>query len=325
MVDGDRQRGLPRAAGVPLWRLADALMVFLDLRWFGLSPFFTTLSRRQAVRARAGALRQVNAELLATRFVAGRVGARRRAELRDNARELHDVVGHRLTALSLNSCNCSPTRAGPRGAARVMGSRGTDHGSARRHPPGRLAVAARHGLDLRERCRNWRRRSCDRRSRRSSRRAPARPTPIAPRVVLRAAQEGLTNAVAARAGARTSAAGARPAAPRWNSRSGRWALPRRGASRQSGSEGVRERAAGRVGGAGDRSRTARRPAPRGGRAGAVAPATTLAAAPPASRSPTTRRWCAKVCALLWSARPGGRRLGRRWPRLLGLSSPPPST
>lgn len=81
------------------WRLADALMVFLIYGGFQAFAAFTTLSRRQAVE-RAEQLRQVNAELLATRSLlaeSARDGERLRV-----SRELHDVAGHRLTALSLN-------------------------------------------------------------------------------------------------------------------------------------------------------------------------------------------------------------------------------
>lgn len=81
------------------WRLADAPMVFLIYGGFQAFAAFTTLARRQAVE-RAEQLRRVNAELLATRSLlaeSARDGERLRV-----SRELHDVAGHRLTALSLN-------------------------------------------------------------------------------------------------------------------------------------------------------------------------------------------------------------------------------
>jgi signal transduction histidine kinase len=81
------------------WRQPDPLVVLLIYVGFQAFAGFTTRSRRQAVE-RAEELRQVNAELLATRTLlaeSARDGERLRV-----SRELHDVAGHRLTALALN-------------------------------------------------------------------------------------------------------------------------------------------------------------------------------------------------------------------------------
>jgi signal transduction histidine kinase len=81
------------------WQVQGPLVVLLIYAGFQAFAAFTTLSRRQALD-RAEELRRVNAELLATRTLlaeSARDGERLRV-----SRELHDVAGHRLTALALN-------------------------------------------------------------------------------------------------------------------------------------------------------------------------------------------------------------------------------
>lgn len=79
--------------------LGDALVVggsFLGFQLFALYASYTALRERQA-REELG---RVNAELLATRRLLEE--STRTAERLRIARDLHDVVGHHLTALSLN-------------------------------------------------------------------------------------------------------------------------------------------------------------------------------------------------------------------------------
>jgi signal transduction histidine kinase len=81
------------------WGVRDAATMFLIYAGFQGFAAFTTLSRQQALD-RSEDLRRLNAELLATRSLlaeSARDGERLRV-----SRELHDVAGHRLTALSLN-------------------------------------------------------------------------------------------------------------------------------------------------------------------------------------------------------------------------------
>lgn len=81
------------------WRIADpAYLVFI----YGLFQAFALLTTLARVRAEGVSreLREVNAQLLATRELlteSARDGERLRV-----SRELHDVAGHRLTALALN-------------------------------------------------------------------------------------------------------------------------------------------------------------------------------------------------------------------------------
>lgn len=82
-----------------LWRISDPGFVWLV---YGLFQFFALLMTLQRVRAEqvSQQLREVNAQLLATRELlteSARDGERLRV-----SRELHDVAGHRLTALALN-------------------------------------------------------------------------------------------------------------------------------------------------------------------------------------------------------------------------------
>jgi signal transduction histidine kinase len=103
----------PRAAVMALVLLNLAFLVVLMTRWANDGPGFvlfiygvfqafallTTLDRMQAQRI-SRELREVNAQLLATRELlaeSARDGERLRV-----SRELHDVAGHRLTALALN-------------------------------------------------------------------------------------------------------------------------------------------------------------------------------------------------------------------------------
>jgi signal transduction histidine kinase len=103
----------PRAAVMALVLLNLAFLAVLMTRWANDGPGFvlfiygvfqafallTTLDRMQAQRI-SRELREVNAQLLATRELlaeSARDGERLRV-----SRELHDVAGHRLTALALN-------------------------------------------------------------------------------------------------------------------------------------------------------------------------------------------------------------------------------
>ncbi len=103
----------PRAAWALLAAINAAFLAVLLLRWRLDSPFvafliyggfqaFAALASGAVARAEAiaGELRQVNARLLATRSLlaeSARDGERLRV-----SRELHDVAGHKLTALKLN-------------------------------------------------------------------------------------------------------------------------------------------------------------------------------------------------------------------------------
>jgi signal transduction histidine kinase len=103
----------PRAAVTALVLLNLAFLAVLMTRWRNESPGFvlfiyglfqafallTTLDRMRA-QQKSRELREVNAQLLATRELlaeSARDGERLRV-----SRELHDVAGHRLTALALN-------------------------------------------------------------------------------------------------------------------------------------------------------------------------------------------------------------------------------
>jgi signal transduction histidine kinase len=81
------------------WRIADPGFMLLVYGSFEAFALLTTLERVRAERA-SRELREVNAQLLATRELlaeSARDGERLRV-----SRELHDVAGHRLTALALN-------------------------------------------------------------------------------------------------------------------------------------------------------------------------------------------------------------------------------
>ncbi|HTT06406.1 MAG TPA: histidine kinase [Steroidobacteraceae bacterium] len=81
------------------WRVADPAFTLLVYGSFETFALLTTLERVRAERA-SRELRDVNAQLLATRELlaeSARDGERLRV-----SRELHDVAGHRLTALVLN-------------------------------------------------------------------------------------------------------------------------------------------------------------------------------------------------------------------------------
>ncbi|MGH8296449.1 MAG: sensor histidine kinase [Steroidobacteraceae bacterium] len=103
----------PRVAAAGLVLLNLAFLVILIARWrradpaylvfiYGLFQAFALLTTLARVRAEGASreLREVNAQLLATRELlaeSARDGERLRV-----SRELHDVAGHRLTALALN-------------------------------------------------------------------------------------------------------------------------------------------------------------------------------------------------------------------------------
>jgi signal transduction histidine kinase len=82
-----------------LWHVTDALFLVLI---YGSFEAFAAVSSNARARSEAAAaeLRRVNAELLATRALLGE-SARDTERLRVS-RELHDVTGHKLTALNLN-------------------------------------------------------------------------------------------------------------------------------------------------------------------------------------------------------------------------------
>ncbi len=96
-----------------LWHVTDALFVVLI---FGSFEAFAAVSSSARARSEATAVeqRRVNAELLATRALLAE-SARDSERLRVS-RELHDVTGHKLTALNLNlellrhDCELSPRR-----------------------------------------------------------------------------------------------------------------------------------------------------------------------------------------------------------------------
>ncbi len=81
------------------WELPDPLLLVVV---YGSFQAFAALSTRARVRSEAAAmqLREVNAELMATRALLAE-SARDSERLRVS-RELHDVTGHKLTALNLN-------------------------------------------------------------------------------------------------------------------------------------------------------------------------------------------------------------------------------
>jgi signal transduction histidine kinase len=84
---------------VARWRIADAGFILFVYGSFEAFALLTTLERVRAERV-SRQLREVNAQLLATRELlaeSARDGERLRV-----SRELHDVAGHRLTALALN-------------------------------------------------------------------------------------------------------------------------------------------------------------------------------------------------------------------------------
>jgi signal transduction histidine kinase len=84
---------------VARWRIADPGFMLLFYGSFEAFALLTTLERVRAERV-SRQLREVNAQLLATRELlaeSARDGERLRV-----SRELHDVAGHRLTALALN-------------------------------------------------------------------------------------------------------------------------------------------------------------------------------------------------------------------------------
>jgi signal transduction histidine kinase len=81
-----------------LWRPQILLAVFMHLGFQGFAVVMMRVAR--AAEDRAEALRAINAELLATRALL-LDGARDQERLR-LSRELHDVAGHKLTALKLN-------------------------------------------------------------------------------------------------------------------------------------------------------------------------------------------------------------------------------
>ncbi len=81
------------------WRIADPGFTLFVYGSFEAFALLTTLERARAQRV-SRELREVNAQLLATRELlaeSARDGERLRV-----SRELHDVAGHRLTALALN-------------------------------------------------------------------------------------------------------------------------------------------------------------------------------------------------------------------------------
>jgi signal transduction histidine kinase len=87
------------AALITRWRIADPAFTLLIYGLFQAFALLTTLERVRAQRVSQD-LREVNAQLLATRELlaeSARDGERLRV-----SRELHDVAGHRLTALALN-------------------------------------------------------------------------------------------------------------------------------------------------------------------------------------------------------------------------------
>jgi signal transduction histidine kinase len=81
------------------WRVRDPIRVVLLMAGFQMFAAITAYSSRRATSA-AESLRAVNADLLATRSLLAE-GARASERLR-LSRELHDVSGHKLTALKLN-------------------------------------------------------------------------------------------------------------------------------------------------------------------------------------------------------------------------------
>ncbi|MGH8318583.1 MAG: sensor histidine kinase [Steroidobacteraceae bacterium] len=84
---------------VARWHVADPGFMLFVYGSFEAFALLTTLERVRAERV-SGQLREVNAQLLATRELlaeSARDGERLRV-----SRELHDVAGHRLTALALN-------------------------------------------------------------------------------------------------------------------------------------------------------------------------------------------------------------------------------
>lgn len=173
------------------WHVANPALELFTYGLFQSFAVLTTLQRARAERA-SRQLREVNAQLLATRELlaeSARDGERLRV-----SRELHDVAGHRLTALALN-LELLGQEAGvsQRHEWQVARALVTDLLSELRSVV--ASLRRHHGIDVREALRRI---------------ADAFPTPSihldvdervridgAERadVILRAGQEGLTNAV----------------------------------------------------------------------------------------------------------------------------------
>ena len=82
-----------------LWRSPEALQLLIIYAGFQLFAAMATLAMKRAA-ASAAELREVNAHLLATRSLL--TESARESERLRLSRELHDVSGHKLTALKLN-------------------------------------------------------------------------------------------------------------------------------------------------------------------------------------------------------------------------------
>jgi signal transduction histidine kinase len=90
---------VPGFASIPGWSLIDALLQASMYLGLSVMTFFTSVVAKQQAEAR-DEQRRLNSELRATRALlaeSSRISERLRI-----ARELHDLVGHHLTALSLN-------------------------------------------------------------------------------------------------------------------------------------------------------------------------------------------------------------------------------
>lgn len=90
---------VPGFASIPGWTLTEALLQASMYLGLSVMTFFTSVVAKQQAEAR-DEQRRLNSELRATRALlaeSSRISERLRI-----ARELHDLVGHHLTALSLN-------------------------------------------------------------------------------------------------------------------------------------------------------------------------------------------------------------------------------
>lgn len=90
---------LPVFIGLPDSSLSQALVLVAVFMGFALFIYITALVARKQSRAREE-LRMINSQLRATQSLLGE--SSRMAERLRISRELHDLVGHHLTALSLN-------------------------------------------------------------------------------------------------------------------------------------------------------------------------------------------------------------------------------
>jgi signal transduction histidine kinase len=90
---------VPGFASIPGWTLTEALLQASMYLGLSVMTFFTSVVAKQQAEAR-DEQRRLNSELRATRALLAE--SSRIAERLRIARELHDLVGHHLTALSLN-------------------------------------------------------------------------------------------------------------------------------------------------------------------------------------------------------------------------------